>query len=64
MIAHEPDIIGMRERLVIDGVRGEWYDINESNIEFYRMIAPGIFKERNEIVHKDKEYRFIELEIS
>ena len=64
MIAYEPDIIGMRERLVIDGVRGEWYDINEFKIKFYRDIAPCLFVERNEIVHKDKEYRFIELEIN
>jgi hypothetical protein len=58
MVTYQPDIIGMRERVIIDNVPRKWYKICEKTIEYYRHTIPCLFEERNNIVHKGQKYRF------
>jgi len=57
-IQYQPDIFGMRERIICDDVPRNWYGISKKNVDYYREVAPCLIKERNEIAHKSKEYRF------
>ena len=58
-VTYQPDIIGMRERVIFgDGAPRKWYSLSEENIKLYRLTIPCLFEERNNIIHKGQEYRF------
>lgn len=59
MVTYQPDIIGMRERIIFDdGTPYKWYKICEETIKYYRLTVPCLFEERNNVVHKGQKYRF------
>jgi hypothetical protein len=57
-VQYQPDIVGVRERVIIDGVPRKWYTLSEENIKLYRLTIPCLFEERNDIIHKGQKYRF------
>lgn len=57
-VKYEPDIVGMRERVIIDNVPRKWYILSEENIKLYRLAIPCLFEERNNVIHKNQNYRF------
>jgi hypothetical protein len=57
-VKYEPDIVGVRERVIIDNVPRKWYILSEENIKLYRLTIPCLFEERNNVIHKNQNYRF------
>ena len=57
-VTYQPDVVGMRERAIINEVPRRWFPLSKENIKLYRLTIPCLFVERNNIVHKGQEYRF------
>jgi hypothetical protein len=55
---YQPDIIGMRERVIINEIPRPWYRLSEEILNYYKIHVRELFEERNNIVHKGQEYRF------